>query len=278
MPKTVPRNTQCLSPLHPPFSLFVSRLHSPTTRAKIGRSVAKRAAVRREKRVGYLVSLEKPPGEDKSSRNSKDGKPKRTMSEESRAKISAALKGRAKSEAHKESLRKRFEGAQNPMYGRKMSKESRAKISETMTNRAKKRKQEKEEKRLELTKEMAGKLRDKAKTSRLFDKKPAVRRLSEGAEEKEIERLLGHVRRGERPPENVRRVVEKVQKRRNIPKPQVKNKTCTHCGGGGFIDCPECVGAYGVVGRNCKTCFGAGSVFCAHCEGTGLITTSEEDQ
>lgn len=261
------------SPLHPPISRHASRLHSPSTRAKIGQSVARNAAIKRNRRAGYMLSLENRSGEEKPVKSGKNKKPKRKMSDESRAKISAALKGRAKSEAHKESLRKRFEGAQNPMYGRKMSKESRAKISEAMTTRARRRREEKEEKRLELSEEIAGKLRDKAKTSRLFEKKrPVGRSLSECAEEREVEQLLGHVRRGERPPENVRKVVEKVKERRSIQKPAVKSNVCTHCGGGGFVECPECVGAFGVTGRNCQACFGAGSVFCTHCQGVGQIT------
>lgn len=60
---------------------------------------------------------------------------KRQLSAESRAKISAALKGKRKSAVHRENLRKRLSGEQNPMYGRKRSAETRAKISKSLTAR-----------------------------------------------------------------------------------------------------------------------------------------------
>lgn len=63
-------------------------------------------------------------------RNSK----KRYLSAESRAKISAALRGRRKSDTHREKLRKRLSGEKNPMYGRKMSAETRAKISRSLSS------------------------------------------------------------------------------------------------------------------------------------------------
>lgn len=60
---------------------------------------------------------------------------RRQLSAESRAKISASLKGKRKSETHRENLRKRLSGEKNPMYGRKMSAETRAKISKSLTAR-----------------------------------------------------------------------------------------------------------------------------------------------
>lgn len=54
----------------------------------------------------------------------------KTMSEEQKAKISVAMKGKTLSEEHKTKLSAAHKGKNNPMYGQKHSEESKRKISE----------------------------------------------------------------------------------------------------------------------------------------------------
>ena len=58
-------------------------------------------------------------------KNPNFGKP---LSEETRAKLSAALRGKPLSEEHKAKLSVALRGEKNPMYGKHLSEESRAKI------------------------------------------------------------------------------------------------------------------------------------------------------
>jgi len=68
----------------------------------------------------------------------------RTMSEESKKKLSESKKGKHLSKAHKQLLSEMFSGEKNPFYGEKHTEETRQKISKT--NKGKKRTEEEKRK------------------------------------------------------------------------------------------------------------------------------------
>lgn len=213
-------------------------------------------------------------------------KPRRRLSKESRAKISAALKGRRKSKAHREALRARFEGDGNPMFGRKLSKESRAKISAAMARRGARKRQREEDVRKDVSEEVMADLREKAAVSRLLADAgkglhtPGKRRgkrersLKELAEMDEIDHLLNSVAALDKPPQNVVRTLENNRRMREDDEGEANlddNVTCPRCKATGFVACPKCIGAFGVVSARCHACFGAGAVFCETCQGVGQL-------
>lgn len=213
------------------------------------------------------------------------------MSPEARAKISAALKGRRKSDQHRENLRRRFGGDQNPMYGRKLSAESRAKISRALIARKQKKAGE-EKKERGLDKAVIEGLREKAESSRLLDpskegrKRPA-RRLVDEREAEEIDSILERVARLDVPPENVVKAIRNNEKKKEVrrtakeegvpdDKDQLEGREkCAACDASGMVACPECVGSFGVASSRCETCFGAGVTFCETCEGAGSIESEK---
>lgn len=142
-----------------PFYLVHARHNHVTSRTNTSTSSTisySASSALRKKRVHFCVIVEEENDKEKNQRQSDQEKGqvpiisgnsdvtpvqpniKRQMSAESRAKISAALKGRRKSDSHREKLRKRLSGDQNPMYGRKLSVETRAKISQALTARKRK--------------------------------------------------------------------------------------------------------------------------------------------
>lgn len=139
----------------------------------------------------------------------------RRMSPERRAKISAALKGRRKSASHRESLRRRFVGHGNPMYGRKLSAESRAKISRSLAARKHqddKDKNKDQEDDVKQNEKAIDHLREKAVTSRLFSSNPhgmkrrtPQQRKRDEAEAMELDRIIEKVRLLQTPPEAVKK-------------------------------------------------------------------------
>lgn len=269
--------------------------HSEETKRKIGESVSRRAARKREL---VRLSQETLQSADKKSK-------KKSMPEEQRAKISAAMKGRAKSESHREKLRKRFVGDQNPMYGRKMSEESRQKISKALAG--KKRSGQKVEEEtiqrggmIDLDEEMLEKLRAKARDSNLLSKskkKRAEKDVQDSLEAEQLDELLERVARLDEPPESVVKTRETTikgggairnsRRKRGRRMEEVKDveqgaearetlkkavdKACVVCSGTGFTACAECVGSFGVATTKCPTCFGAGHVFCEKCQGAGVV-------
>jgi DnaJ-class molecular chaperone len=45
---------------------------------------------------------------------------------------------------------------------------------------------------------------------------------------------------------------------------------CSTCGGGGTIECPECMGSGLIVGvGTCGMCYGMKEITCPACDGTG---------
>lgn len=156
------------------------------------------------------------------------------------------------------------------MYGRRMSAESRAKISAAMSDLARRKREAKES--LPLTDELKQGLREKAVGSRLFS--PSVRggsvrrKLQDHVDAAEVEEILGRVRAGKTPPENVQRAVERDRKKR-LQRGRQGSAVCAACAGSGFVKCPHCVGAFGVISAKCGECFGAGAVFCPACQGAG---------
>lgn len=163
-------------------------------------------------------------------------KRKRHLSAESRAKISAALKGRRKSDAHRESLRQRLSGQKNPMYGRKLSDETKQKISQALTGRRRKKGAQDDteaspvlksksppaetRKRNPPTSDTIERLRDVAKNSRLItsihrtsamrrsDRR--ARRESDEVKEQDVDQVLRRVASLTEPPDNVVRLLQKT--------------------------------------------------------------------
>lgn len=152
------------------------------------------------------------------------------MSAESRAKISAALKGRRKSAAHRESLRRRFEGDGNPMYGRKLSAESRAKISRAMA--ARKRRddtsdEKKDKESVSKDEKVIDVLREKAVNSRLLTssadpqkRRSAEQRKRDEMEARDLESMLEKVRSLQTPPESVVRQRRLARRQRGVRRTQ----------------------------------------------------------
>ncbi|KAI0563875.1 Heat shock protein DnaJ cysteine-rich [Gracilaria domingensis] len=142
------------------------------------------------------------------------------MRPETRKKISDALKGRRKSAEHRESLRRRFEGSQNPMYGRKRSAESRAKISRAMSAKAKQKKSEQPQKP-PVQEEAIDQLREKAMESRLItsvttqpEKRVRKRVVHDEIEAAHVDRILKRVAKLEKPPESVVRTLNSNREKR----------------------------------------------------------------
>lgn len=167
------------------------------------------------------------------------------------------------------------------MYGRKLSAETRAKISAAMTGRTRKRREKQVDsdgtKLTESTKEA---LRAKAVGSRLLKSergdgldKNEQRRLKDVAEQRYLEEVLRHVRKGERPPQSVVKVMERDRRLRRDRggRAEKKWKSCANCGGSGFVECGGCTRAFGVASARCSVCFGAGAVFCDVCLGVGQV-------
>lgn len=206
------------------------------------------------------------------------------LSAESRAKISAALKGRRKSEEHRASLRRRFKGESNPMYGRTLSAESRAKISAALLG--KKRACVPEEKKKPTDLRALEGLREKARDSKLLARGDGKvlsleRRRKKEKEGEKLESVLKRVASLQAPPDWVAKKVREKEKERDgvsvktkgrKKKVNVSNekKTCEMCVGSGVVSCAECVGAFGVASARCESCFGVGKTFCQTCQGVGL--------
>lgn len=273
-------------------------LHTEQTKRKIGDAVIRRAAARRERLQNFLLSIQgsktqsDPRDENHiQHRDEKEKddpitapkKPRRQQSPESRAKISAALKGRPKSPAHREALRARFEGEGNPMYGRKLSKESRAKISAKMVGRTRKKRETPHITEPSVNQQAITDLRDKAAKSRLFNetrktkttmpkRRKLAKELQDQAEAEEIEELLTIVASLDKPPENVAKTLENNRRRREKDVKVNQNSVrCERCKATGYVKCPACVGAFGVASARCEECFGAGAVFCETCQGVGEL-------
>lgn len=305
---------------------------------------------------------------DADRNNENDGsRQRRYLSPESRAKISAALKGRRKSDSHREKLRQRLSGERNPMYGRKRSAESRAKISRSLTERHRKEgknadKVEEEDAATVSSRENLNdpetlkNLQDAAQKSRLVEsiQRAGSRRGNarqprddyDDVKEQDVEHVLRRVARLDQPPENVARLLRETREknqskhqqtavsndgtmsnttdlddpnmaddsrgkyglditdvgkhssgngaviensaqkqkigrgRRKHKRPTSQTRThrktpekikCDACKGNGITDCPDCVGAFGLVSSRCPTCFGAGAAFCNKCDGVGLL-------
>lgn len=216
----------------------------------------------------------------------------RALSTERKAKISAALKGRRKSDAHRENLRRRFEGEQNPMFGRKLSLESRRKISRALSGRKRKKKAcvakeqspDAAEEAPRVNKAALDRLRIKAMGSRLLAegqktttrRKAPEKRAADKELAKDLERLLERVAQLDEPPERVvrtRKLTEKREERIAKEKEETRGapQSCGACDGSGFVECPNCVGAFGVCSARCEGCLGAGAVFCTACHGVGVL-------
>lgn len=214
---------------------------------------------------------------------------RRRLSAESRAKISAALKGRRKSAEHRENLRRRFGGDQNPMYGRKLSAETRAKISRSMSARRRGKKVVDEEEKSKESEELEVKnmsvnvlkeLKEKVENSRLIQSTalPQLKRkrrtkkqiLKDKQEEENLEQLLKNVEELHTPPEAVIKAIAGSERKRKV-KENMSEETgkCEKCNGSGMTSCVDCVGAFGVISSRCETCFGVGSVYCESCQGVG---------
>lgn len=277
-------------------------VHTEQTKRKISAAVTRRAAKRHERLQHFVLALRQrksasttastsSSAEEEEEEHAEDGdhydghdlpkKKPRRLSVESRAKISAALKGRRKSLAHREALRARFEGDRNPMFGRKLSKESRAKISAAMAGRAARKKEGKAVRKKEVSEDAIHDLREKAVKSRLLAKDNAnslpkrrtrERLLLDQAEVEEIDQLLSRVARLDKPPDNVARTLESNRRMRESNGEVEEDPACGRCKATGFVACPECVGAFGVASAKCEGCFGAGAVFCKTCQGVGQLT------
>ena len=215
------------------------------------------------------------------------------LSAESRAKISASLKGRRKSEQHRENLRRRFGGEQNPMYGKKRSEETRAKISRAMME-AKKRKREKAEEAKKKSPEatldaMSGhsldKLRDQAVNSRLLSsakgngrKVTPEKKARDEVEERRLEEVLDRVAKLDAPPESVKRTIRNTKKRRDVELGRKREKNCATNDGGRDGGNAEKAEAESVekAGRDseCETCRGCGLVRCPECVGSFGVTSA----
>lgn len=154
------------------------------------------------------------------------GRTRRTLSAESRSKISESLKGRRKSDTHRDSLSKRFTGSGNPMYGKKRSAETRAKISAALL--ARRREKEKKSGSDVLTplsedntipsriSPSMHKLKQQAIASRLVSsltggvrdrKKPC-------AADERIDKILKRVANLDAPPDNVVRLIKETEVKR----------------------------------------------------------------
>mmetsp|Transcript_8649 Transcript_8649/g.17552 ORF Transcript_8649/g.17552 Transcript_8649/m.17552 type:complete len:219 (+) Transcript_8649:90-746(+) len=46
--------------------------------------------------------------------------------------------------------------------------------------------------------------------------------------------------------------------------------TCRPCKGQGVLECPSCIGTFGVSSWRCPTCVGSSIVFCSECDGSGI--------
>ncbi|CAN8064168.1 unnamed protein product [Agarophyton chilense] len=211
------------------------------------------------------------------------------MPPETRKKISDALKGRRKSAEHRESLRRRFEGPQNPMYGRKRSAESRAKISRAMSEKAKQRKPEKPEKP-PVQEEALDQLREKAMESRLItsvtnqpEKRLRNRSAFDELEAAHVDRILNRVARLEEPPESVaKRMKSNTEKRQlranqrrdgNPSKQSVADERVSRLShprpkANGKASCIS--KAKKKAGTKCSLCKGTGLMACPRCVAAGI--------
>ena len=199
------------------------------------------------------------------------------------------MKGRRKSAEHRESLRRRFVGDQNPMYGRKLSAETRAKISHAMSTRRRGKKVNDEEKKSKLSEALEVKnmsastlkeLKEKVENSRLIQSTalpPLSRKrltkkqkLRDKQEEEHLEELLKQVEELHTPPEAVVKAIAGSEKKRIVKENKKEEKRkCSGCDGSGMNPCVDCVGTFGVVSSRCERCFGVGSVYCETCQGVG---------
>lgn len=221
---------------------------------------------------------------------------RRTLSSESRAKISDALKGRRKSESHKQSLSKRFTGSGNPMYGRKRSAETRAKISAALLARRQEKEKDAEQKVLsslpeglpesQITPSMR-KIKQQATASRLVTSLAAGtnNKKNSDAVDERIDKLLKRVANLDAPPDNVARLIHATKVQRRNGEHEMNGQTTE-------IDDNDVVGAHeraeqkrsrlvqtgkkGIKKRNgqikspsvpCSKCNGRGMTICEQCVG-----------
>lgn len=230
------------------------------------------------------------------------------MPAETRRKISAALKGRRKSPEHRESLRRRFEGSQNPMYGRKLSAESRAKISRAMAAKGKQKKQENidkpdqdkesaKPKNKQVVEQTLDQLREKAVQSRLItsvvqppQKRTRSRVCHDEMEAAHLDRILKRVASLDEPPEAVLRTLQKNRQSRqkNMDERRAAKKSDT------VGSRPQSKGNSGNSDKNafsdhgntvdeskrnlqCSVCKGTGLMECPSCIGTFGVSSSRCD-
>ncbi|PXF40592.1 hypothetical protein BWQ96_09696 [Gracilariopsis chorda] len=230
------------------------------------------------------------------------------MPAETRRKISAALKGRRKSPEHRESLRRRFEGSQNPMYGRKLSAESRAKISRAMAAKGKQKKQDNvdkpeqanspaKRKNKQLMEQTLDQLREKAVQSKLITsatqpppKRKPNRILHDDLEAAHLDKILKRVASLDEPPEAVVRTLQNNRKRRekNTLERRAANNRGRAASGPpstGLSEksdkkaLPEPDKTVDASERNCQctVCNGTGLMQCPNCVGTFGVSSSRCD-
>lgn len=228
---------------------------------------------------------------------------RRTLSSESRAKISDALKGRRKSESHKQNLSKRFTGSGNPMYGRKRSAETRAKISAALLARRHE-KEKKDGKKVisnlpeegllesQITPAMR-KIKQQAIASRLVSSLTTGgndRRNPDSTDER-IDNILKRVANLDAPPDNVAKLIQETEvKRRNGEND--KDDQTAKIEDGGVIGALESVkqdmprimeterkatkkrnGRRKTTSIPCSECDGRGMTMCERCVGTFGVTS-----
>lgn len=223
---------------------------------------------------------------------------RRTLSSESRAKISEALKGRRKSESHKQSLSKRFTGSGNPMYGRKRSAETRAKISAALLARRHEKEKDNEQQifsslpeeglaESQITPSMR-KIKQQATASRLVTSLAAgvSNRKNSNAADERIDDILKRVANLDAPPDNVARLIHKTKVQRRNGKNE-DNEQTTEIDDNSVADAHEHMNQKrlrpaqtvkkGAKKRNgqiklasvpCVKCNGRGMTTCEQCVGT----------